>query len=87
MDEDALLDCSATGLFMDIKWAKDNFIFMAELECLIFVYNVDGTWNSISLIAHEATLMMIHKGCKKKVMFEICDLGKVNLIIGGSGLC
>ena len=26
--------------------------------------------------------MMIHKGHKEKVTFEICNLGKVNLIIG-----
>ena len=43
MDEDALLDCGATGLFMDTKWAKGNFISMTELEYLILVYNVDGS--------------------------------------------
>ena len=32
MDENALLDCGATGLFMDTKWAKGNFISMTELE-------------------------------------------------------
>ena len=32
MDENALLDCGATGLFMDTKWTKGNFISMTELE-------------------------------------------------------
>ena len=82
MDKNALLDCSATGLFIDMKWAKGNFISVTELECLVLVHNIDGTQNSIGLITYKATLMMIHKGYKKKVMFEICDLGKVNLIIG-----
>ena len=82
MDENALLDCGATGLFMDMKWAKGNFISMTELEYLIHVYNMDGSQNSVGSITHEATLIMIHKGHREKVTFEICDLGKVNLIIG-----
>ena len=82
MDENALLDCGATGLFMDTKWAKGNFISMMELEYPIHVYNMDGSHNSVGSITHEATLIMIHKGHREKVTFEICDLGKVNLIIG-----
>ena len=82
MDEDALLDCGATGLFMDTKWAKGNFISMTELEYPILVYNVDGSRNSVGSITHEATLIMIYKGRREKLMFEICDLGKINLIIG-----
>ena len=82
MDENALLDCGATGLFIDTKWAKGNFISMTELEYPIHVYNVDGSRNSVGSITHEATLIMIHKGHREKVTFEICDLGKVNLIIG-----
>ena len=49
---------------------------------LIRVYNVDGTLNIGGSITHEATLTMIHKGHKEDVTFEICDFGKVNLIIG-----
>ena len=82
MDENALLDCGATGLFMDTKWAKGNFISMTELEYPIHVYNVDGSRNSVGSITHKATLIMIHKGHREKVTFEICDSGKVNLIIG-----
>ena len=82
MDENALLDCGATGLFMDTKWSKGNFISMTELEQLILVYNVDSSRNSVGSITHEATLIMIHKGHREKVTFKICDLGKVNLIIG-----
>ena len=81
MDEDALLDCGATGLFMDTKWTKGNFISMTELEYLILVYNMDGSCNSVGSITHEAILIMIHKGHRKKVTFEICEFGKVNLII------
>ena len=77
MDEDALLDCRATGLFMDTKWAKGHFISMTELEYLILVYNVDGSCNSVGSITHEATLIMIHKGHREKVMFESATLESV----------
>ena len=80
MDETALLDCSATGLFRNTKFAKGNFISMTELEWPILVYNVDGTQNSRGSITHKATLMMSHKGHWEKITFEICDLGKVNII-------
>ena len=32
MDESTLLDCSATELFMDTKFAKGNFISITKLE-------------------------------------------------------
>ena len=55
---------------------------MTELKYLILVYNVDSSRNSVGSITHEATLIMIHERHREKVTFEICDLGKVNLIIG-----
>ena len=72
MDENALLDCDATGLFMDMKWTKDNFILMMELEWPILVYNVDGTRNSIGSITHEAMLMKDIKRrlCLRSVIWE-----------------
>ena len=81
-DEKALLDCGATGQFMDKKFAIGNNIAMRQLPAPIRVYNVDGTLNIGGSITHEATLTMIHKGHKEDVTFKICDLGKVNLIIG-----
>ena len=43
---------------------------------------MDGSWNSVGSITHKATLIIIYKGHREKVTFEICDLEKVNLIIG-----
>ena len=81
-DEKALLDCGATGQFMDKKFVIGNNIAMRQLSAPIHVYNVNGTLNIGGSITHEAMLTMIHKGHKEDVTFEICDLGKVNLIIG-----
>ena len=82
MDVNALLDSSATGMFMDKKFAEGNNISMRLLNRPIRVYNVDGTLNHGGSITHEATLMMSHKGHKEKATFEVCDLGKCPLIIG-----
>jgi len=43
---------------------------------------VDGTLNQGGSITHEVTLMMSHKGHKKKAIFEVCNLGKSTVIIG-----
>jgi hypothetical protein len=39
----ALIDCGATGCFIDIEWAKLNNVPTRPLTNPILVYNVDGT--------------------------------------------
>jgi hypothetical protein len=46
----ALIDCGATGCFMDIEWAKLNNIPTCPLTNPIPVYNVNGTANDASMI-------------------------------------
>jgi hypothetical protein len=46
----ALINCSATGCFIDIEWAKLNNIPMHSLTNPILVYNVDGTANDAGMI-------------------------------------
>lgn len=36
-----LLDSGANGIFINIKWAKENKITMTKLTCSIPVFNVD----------------------------------------------
>ena len=82
VDVNALLDSSATGMFIDKKFVEGNRIAMRELERPIRVYNVDGTLNQGGSITHEVTLMLSHGGHKEKATFEVCDLGKSTVIIG-----
>jgi hypothetical protein len=42
----ALIDCGATGCFIDIEWATLNNIPTHPLTNLIPVYNVDGIANT-----------------------------------------
>jgi hypothetical protein len=46
----ALIDCGATGCFIDIEWAKLNNIPTHPLTKLIPIYNVDSTANDTSTI-------------------------------------
>ena len=77
-----LLDCRATGLFIDRKFVCRNSLKTRVLSELIKVYNIDGMLNQGGSITEEVTLMLSHKGHKEKAVFEICDLGKATLIIG-----
>ena len=47
---DSLLDCGATGLFMDTQWVQDNQIPTRTLTRPIPVFNVDGTPNKAGAI-------------------------------------
>ena len=82
VDVDALLDSGATGVFMNKKFTEHNGIAMQKLDKPICMYNVDRTLNQGGLITHETTMMMSHKGHHEKAVFEVCDLGKSNIIIG-----
>jgi len=58
VDMKALLDSSATGMFIDKKFAEGNGIVMRLLDKPIHVYNVDGMLNQGGSITHEVTLML-----------------------------
>ena len=74
VDVDALLDSSATGVFMDRKFAERNEIAMWKLDKPIHVYNVDGTLNQGGSITHETTMMLLHKEHREKAVFEVCEI-------------
>jgi hypothetical protein len=53
----ALIDCGATGCFIDIEWAKLNNIPMRPLTSPIPVDNVNGTANDASMITDITDVM------------------------------
>jgi hypothetical protein len=54
----ALIDCSATGCFIDIEWAKLNNIHRCPLTKLIPIYDVDGTANDAGMITDIADVIL-----------------------------
>jgi len=79
---DTLLDSGATGLFIDHAWLHQNKITTQKLEHPIKVYNIDRSVNQEGSITEEVTLILSYQGHKECTVFEVCDLGKSNHIIG-----
>ena len=74
----ALLDSSATGMFMDKRMAARHGFKLQKLERPIIVRNVDGTNNSGGAIMHQVECNMYYKGYVKRISITkghllICD--------------
>jgi len=73
---DTLLDSGATGLLIDCTWLCQKMVHPIE------VYNIDRSVNRGGSITEEVTLILSYQGHKEHAVFDVCDLGKSNLIIG-----
>jgi len=57
-----LLDSGATGLFMNMTFAKEKGFKMEKLKNPLLVRNVDGTANVGGAIMHQVEYNMFFKG-------------------------
>jgi hypothetical protein len=78
----ALIDCSATGCFIDIEWAKLNNVPTHPLTKLILVYNVDGTANNAGAITDIADVILRYENHSERTQLAVTRLGKQWLILG-----
>jgi predicted aspartyl protease len=78
----ALIDCGATGCFIDIEWAKLNNIPTRPLTNLIPVYNVDGTANDAGTITDIADVILRYETHSECTQLAVTQLGKQSLILG-----
>jgi hypothetical protein len=83
----ALIDCGATGCFIDIEWAKLNNIPTRPLTKPILVYNVDGSANEASAITDIADIILCYENHSEHTQLAITHLGKQSLILGYNWLC
>src|SRR3981189_234041 len=58
----ALVDCGATGLFVDTEYVRLNNISTRRLTTPIPVYNIDGTANEAGAITEIAEVIRRNKG-------------------------
>jgi hypothetical protein len=72
----ALLDCGATGCFIDIEWAKLNNIPTRPLTNLIPVYNVDGTANNAGAIMDIADMILCYEQHSEGTQLAVTCLRK-----------
>jgi len=79
---DVLLDSGATGLFMNKKFMEKNGFRMEKLERPVKVMNVDGTHNKGGDITHEVMCNIYYKGHRERAKFNVCNLGRTEVILG-----
>ena len=77
-----LLDSSTTGLFIDTTFAKEKGFKIEKLKKPLLVRNVDGTANAGGAIMHQVECNMFFKGHMERARMDICNLGKIELILG-----
>jgi hypothetical protein len=78
----ALIDCSATGCFISIEWAKLNNVPTCPLSKLILVYNIDSTANDASAIIDIADIILCYENHSEHTQLAVTHLGKQSLILG-----
>jgi len=78
----ALLDSGATGLFMDTTFAKEKGFKMEKLKRPLLVRNVDGMVNAGGAITYQVKCNMFFKGHVERARMDVCNLGKMELILG-----
>jgi hypothetical protein len=78
----ALLDCRATGLFINTEYVKRKRLTVRNLVRPILLYNVDGTLNEAGAISGIVDVVLRYKGHTEQAQFAVTGLGKQDLILG-----
>jgi phage terminase Nu1 subunit (DNA packaging protein) len=79
---ESLVDCSASGLFLDVDYVQKNQIETKSLSAPILVHNVDRTPNENGPIKEVANMLLHYNGHTECVTFAVMHLGKENMILG-----
>ena len=72
---DSLLDSGATGLFIDVEFAKEQKLQTHPLPHAIPVYNLDGTANEAGSIKEEVDLICTFGNHTEHATFSVTSLG------------
>jgi len=78
----ALLDSSATRMFMDKRIAARHGFKLKKLERPIMVRNVNRTNNSRGAITHQVECNVYYKGHVERMRINVYNLGKTEVILG-----
>jgi len=78
----ALLDSSATGMFIDKRMAARHGFKLQKLERPIMVRNMDRTNNSGGAITYQIKVNIYYKGHIERMRMDVCNLGKTEIILG-----
>jgi len=78
----ALLDSSATGMFMNKQMVAKHRFKLQKLKRAIAIRNVDSTNNSGVTIMYQVEYNVYYKGHMKRMRMDVCDLEKIEVILG-----
>jgi hypothetical protein len=83
----ALLDCGATGLFVNSNFVKVKNLTMRKLSQPVNVLNVDGTSNKAGKVLEVWETILQYCDHSECTIFAVTCLGKQNIILGLNWLC
>lgn len=78
----ALLDSSATEMFMDRKITTKHRFRLQKLERLVTVRNMDRMNNSTGAITYQVKVNVYSKSHVERIRMNICNLGRIKVILG-----
>ena len=78
----ALVNCGATGQFMDWGYVECNRLSIRKLQCAIPVFNVDGTHNEAGSIMEIVDTILWYNRHMECTSFVVTNLGKQDIILG-----
>ena len=78
----ALLDCGATGSFINRDFICSKGMNTQTLSCNIPVFNVNGSPNKAGQISEVVDVVLHYKTHSERMLLAISGLGKQSLILG-----
>lgn len=78
----ALVDCGATGSFIDRDYVREHKLNTRKLSRPIAVYNVDGTANESGSISEVLDVIIRYRNHSERTLLAVTSLGKQSLLLG-----
>jgi hypothetical protein len=78
----ALVDCGATGQFMNRAYVERHRLTTRKLQRPIPVFNVDGSPNEAGSIREIVDVILRVNGHTERTTFVVTNLGKQDIILG-----
>jgi hypothetical protein len=78
----ALVDCGATGSFIDRDFMRNNQINTRKLSQPIAVYNVDGSPNEAGEISEVINIILCYRNHSERSLLAVTGLGRQKLLLG-----
>ena len=79
---DSLLDCGATGMFIDVEFVKQYKLQTRLLPRAVPVFNIDGTPNEAGPIKEEVDLICTFGDHTERATLLVTSIGQLAIILG-----